>query len=118
MDDGPLDGLVESNDRHLGRIDDRRRRYASELAETGHRDGRPDQFIASRLVAARALGETPDGGRDLPESQGLGIAHQRNLETVRRLRGDADMHRTMPYQDAALRVVQHVALRKRFEHPR
>src|SRR5258706_14621323 len=104
MDDWPLDRLVESNDRHLGRIDDRRRSDAAELAETGHRDGRTDQFIPSRLAAARALGQTPDGGRGLPEAQGLGIGHHRTLETVRRLRGDADMHRTLPARDAGLRV--------------
>src|SRR5216684_5983076 len=105
VDDGPLDRLIESNDRHLGCIDDRRRRDAAELAETGHGDGGPDELIASRLVAARTLGETPNGGPDLPEPQRLGVAHHRNLEAVRRLRGDADMHRAMPHQDTALRVI-------------
>ncbi len=46
----------------------------------------------------------------------LRVAHHRNLQSIGRLRRDADMHGTMPDQHAARRVVQHIALRKGFDH--
>ena len=66
MHDRPLHGFVEPDDRHFGRIDDGCRGDAAELAEAGHRDGGPEEFIARRLVAARALGQTADFSRLLP----------------------------------------------------
>src|ERR1700693_6608721 len=101
MHDGPLHRLVEPSDRPLGRVDDGCRGDAAELAEAGHGDRGPDEFIARRLAAARALGETADFSGYVPEPQRLRIAHHWNLHTIPGLCGDADMHRAVAHQHPA-----------------
>src|SRR5580658_1470320 len=117
LHDRTLDRLVEADDGHFRRIDDGRRGDTAQLAETRDRDGGAHQLLARRLVRAGTFGHPADLRRQRPELERLRVAHHRYLEAVRRLRGDPDMHRAMPYQHAAGGVVQHVALREGFESP-
>jgi hypothetical protein len=116
--DGALHGLVDADDRDLGRIDDRRRHDAAEPAETGDRDRRAREFLARRLARARGLGDAANLGGEIGERARLGVTHDRHLETVRRLGRDTDVHRAMADDDLALGIVERVALRELLEHAR
>ena len=50
--------------------------------------------------------------------QGLGVAHHRHLQAVRRLRGHAGVHGAVPHDHVALGVEPGVALRVLLEHAR
>ena len=116
QDDRPIDGLVDADDRDLGRVDDGRRGDAAEPAEAGDRDRRSHQLVARRLVAARGLGHAADLGREVVQRARLGVLDDRHLEAVRRLRRDADVHGGMAQDQVPLRVVHGVALREPLQH--
>ena len=76
------------------------------------------ELFARRLVVARGFGDAADLGGEIVQRARLGVAHHRHLQTLRRLRRDADVHGLVFHEHAARGVVQRIALGEFVEHTR
>ena len=91
--DRPLDRFVDADDRDFRCVDDRRRGDAAEPTEARDRDGGARSVHrASPCCFLAASDDAADLGCEIRERPLLRVTHDRHLQSVRRLRCDADVH--------------------------
>src|SRR5579871_2180730 len=107
---------VESNNRHFRGINNRGRRNTPQLTQTRHRNRRSRQFLAGSSPIAGSLSHTANLRSQLPQTQGLSITDNRNLESLGSLSSNTHMNRSMSNDHAAFGIIQGIALGKVLQH--
>ncbi len=112
-----LDDRVRPDDGDFRMVDDGRRHHAAKRAEACDRDRGTRKVVAGCFAVARQLSHTSDLARQIPDIARFGVAHDRNDQSVCRLRGDADMDGGEAMHDAGLVVEARVDLRIGRQYP-
>src|SRR6266568_1292545 len=89
--DGPLLDFVDTEDRDLGPVDDRRREDAALLAEGGDRERRALDVRQGELLVARRAREAVDLPREVPEVPLVRVVDHGDRQALVRRGGDPDV---------------------------
>ena len=104
--------LVDADDRDLRVVDDGCRHDPAQRAEAADGDRRSTQLLEGHLAAAGCIRQSGDLLGTVPQVSSLSIRDDRNHQSLRRLRGDAEVHGMMTVDDSVLVVVARVHLWK------